>query len=129
MILCQNYIEHMLRVYTWDTGKSKHTNSPSPVSDTSCLKTIVKEYGPDEGNGDSCKLEVARDFERHTLLSEMLFVYVTCQLHIGFAITTMNKSSTKLSQVHYELLKGITKYLHEKSTGVSSTNVLLIETI
>ena len=42
-----------------------------------------------------------------------MYSYVTCRPDIGYAITTMSKFSTKPSKYHYELLKGITKYLRE----------------
>ena len=41
----------------------------------------------------------------------MMYAYVTCRPNIGYAITTMSKFSTKPSAKHYELLRGIGKYL------------------
>ena len=43
----------------------------------------------------------------------MIYAYVTCGPNIGYAITTMNKFSTKPSTSHYKLLKRIAKYLRE----------------
>ena len=49
----------------------------------------------------------------------MMYVYFTCRPDIGYAITTMSKFSTKSSQSHHMLLKGITQYLHEtKDWGI-----------
>ena len=102
----------MLRAHAWSTPKSKQTKNPSPLPD-SCLNTIFQECGPDEGTTDAYKLEVAQGFGYRTLLGEMMYAYVTCRPDIGYAITTMSKFSTKPSQRHYELLKGIATYLRE----------------
>ena len=51
-----------------------------------------------------------------------MYAYVTCRLNIGYAITTMSKFSTKPSKYHYQLLKGIAKYLQEtKKWGIKYT--------
>ena len=42
-----------------------------------------------------------------------MYTYVTCCHDIGYTITTTSKILTKPSQAHYEMLKGIVKYLHE----------------
>ena len=52
----------------------------------------------------------------------MMYAYVTCRPDIGYAITTMSKFLTKPSKLHYELLKGIAKYLREtKDWGIKYT--------
>ena len=40
-----------------------------------------------------------------------MHAYVTCRPDFGYAITVTNKFSIKLSKLHYELLKGIVRYL------------------
>ena len=76
-------------------------------------KTIYKECGPDEGTVDVFKLKLSQGFSYCTLLGEMMYAYITCHPDIGYALTTMNKFSTKPSKYHYELLKRIVKYLQE----------------
>ena len=41
----------------------------------------------------------------------MMYAYVTCRPDIGYAITIIYKFSTKPAAKHYELLRGIGKYL------------------
>ena len=56
------------------------------------------------------------------LFWKKLYAYITCRPDIGYAITTMSKFSTKPSKYHYELLKGIAKYLREtKEWGIKYT--------
>ena len=74
---------------------------------------IYKECGPNEGTVDAYKLEMSQGFGYCTFLGKMMYAYVTCRPDIGYAITTMSKFSTKPSKLHYELLKGIVKYLRE----------------
>ena len=62
---------------------------------------------------DTFKLELSQGFTYPTLLGEMMYVYVTYRPDTGYVITTMSKFSTKPSTYHYELLKGIAKYLRE----------------
>ena len=118
MISCQNYIDWMLRAHGWNNQKKKLSKNLLPLLDA-CLKTIYKECGPHEGTVDSFKLELSQGFAYCTLLGEMMYVYVACWPDIGYAITTMSKFSTKPSKYHYELLKGIVKYLWEtKEWGI-----------
>ena len=52
----------------------------------------------------------------------MMYAYVMCRPDVGYDITTMSKLSTKPFKYHYELLKGITKYLREtKDWGTKFT--------
>ena len=112
MISCQSYIDQMLRAHGWNNQKKKLSKNLSPLLDA-CLKTVYKESGLDEGTVDAFKFELSQGFAYCTLLGEMMYEYVTCQPDIGYAITTMSKFFTKPSEYHYELLKGIAKYLQE----------------
>ena len=121
MISCQSYIDRMLCTHDWNNQKKKLSKNLSPLPDA-YLKIIYKECGPDEGTVDAFKLELSQGFAYCTLLGEMMYAYVTCRPDIGYAITTMSKFSTKLSKYHYELLKGIAKYLREtKEWGIKYT--------
>ena len=121
MISCQNYIDRMLRAHGWNISKKKLSTNLSPLPDA-CLKTIYNECGPDEGTVDAYKLKLSQGFAYCTLLGEMMYAYVTCRPDIGYVITTMSKFSTKPSKYHYELLKGIAKYLRETKTwGIKYT--------
>ena len=91
-----------------------------------CLKTIIQECGPDEGTIDAFKLELSQGFRYYPFLGEMMYAHVTCQPNIGYAITTMNKFSTKPSKLHYKLLKRIVKYLREtKDWGINYTQCVV----
>ena len=110
MIPCKSYIDRMLCAHGWNNQKKKLSKNMAPLPDA-CLKTVYKECGPDEGTVDVFTLELSQGFAYRTLLGEMMYTYVTCRPDIGYAITTTNKFSTKPSKYHYELLKGIAKYL------------------
>ena len=104
----------MVRAHSWDQLPNKiydtTTKTPSPLPDK-CLNEIFAADGPDEHTPAAAKLEKEAGFAYRTLLGEMMYAYVMCRPDIGYAITTMSKFSTKPSARHYELLKGIGKYL------------------
>ena len=112
MISCQSYIDRVLHAHGWNNHKKKLSKKLSPLLDA-CLKTIYKECGPDEATVDAFKLKLSQGFAYPTLLGEMMYVYVTWCPAIDYESTTMSKFSTKPSKYHYELLKGIVKYLQE----------------
>ena len=123
MISCQSYLDRMLCAHGWNNQKKKLSKNLSPLPDA-FLKIIYKECGADEGTVDAFKLELSQGFAYRTLLGKTMYAYVTCQPDIGYAITcyaitNMSKFSTKPSKYHYELLKGIAKYLREtKEWGI-----------
>ena len=45
-----------------------------------------------------------------------MYIYITCRPDIGYAITTLSKFSSKLSAIHYKLLRGVAKYLQSTIT-------------
>ena len=112
MIPRQSYIDQMLRAHGWDPSIGKQSKNLSPLSNL-CLPTIFQKCGPDKGTIDAYKLELSQGFRYHTLLGEIIYVYVTCRPDISYAIITMRKFSTKPSKLHDKLLKGIAWYLRE----------------
>ena len=125
MISCQSYIDQMLQAHGWNNHKKKLLKNLSPLPDV-CLNIIHKECGPDEGTVDTYKLDLSQGCSYCTLLGKMMYSYVTYRPDIGYAITTMNKFSIKLSRYHYELLKGIAKYLREtKDWGIKFTQFVV----
>ena len=114
MISCENYIDRMVRAYSWENLSSKPfnfaTKMPSPLPDN-CLDKIFKESDPDEGTPVTYKIESEIDFAYRILLGKMMYTYVTCRPDIGYAVTNMSRFSTKPSALHYKYLCGIAKYL------------------
>ena len=58
-------------------------------------------------------LNCLKDLDIVPFLAKWCILMLHADLNIGYAITTMSKFSTKPSKYHYELLKGIEKYLWE----------------
>ena len=56
-------------------------------------------------------LEKKKGFNYHTLLGELMYVYITCRCDIGYAVTTLSKFSSAPTEYHYTLLKGVAIYL------------------
>ena len=56
-------------------------------------------------------LETSSKFNYQNVLGELIYLYITCRLDIGYGITTLSKFSSEPTIFHYKLLYGITKYL------------------
>ena len=56
-------------------------------------------------------MEQSKGFYHHTLLGELIYLYITCQPVIGYSVTTLSKFSFILTTFHYKLLKVVEKYL------------------
>ena len=41
-----------------------------------------------------------------------MYAYMTCQLDVGYAVTTLSKFSSTPLEYHYKLLKCLAQYLH-----------------
>ena len=113
-ISCKNYMDRMLQAHSLDTAPSKPfpwlTKTPSLFPDNT-VHEVYKECGPDKGTAAMYALELKASFDYCTLLGKMMYAYITCCPDINYAITTMPKISTKLSDLHYNYLKQVAKYL------------------
>ena len=56
-------------------------------------------------------LEQSKGFSNFTILCEFMYLYITFQLDIGYAVTNLSKFSSALTAFHSKLLKGVAKYL------------------
>ena len=72
---------------------------------------MYKETGPEEGLSAHKVLEDKMGFAYQTLLSKLMYVYITCRPDIDYSITTLSKFSRASAEYHYKLLQMIAKYL------------------
>ena len=76
-----------------------------------CIKKIYLEEGPSEGTVAHHVLEKKVGFSYRKPLSKCMYAYITCRPNIGYTITTLSKFSSAPLTYHYQLSKGVTKYL------------------
>ena len=81
---------------------------PMPLD---CIEKMYSEMGYKEGTAEHKVLEEKAGFAYCTLLGEIMYVYMTCQLDIGYTVTTLLKFSCPSSMYHYKLLKCLAQYL------------------
>ena len=83
--------------------------TPMPLD---CIEKIYREMGYKEGTAEHKVLEDKAGFAYCTLLGEIMYAYMTCQLNVGYAITTLSKFLSTPSMYHYKLLQCLFQYLH-----------------
>jgi hypothetical protein len=91
-----------------DYMKSSKPIAPIPADS---IEQLFKDVGPPENTAAHKALESTRGFSYQTLLGELMYVYITCQPDIGYAITSLSKFSSAPAVFHYKLLQGVAKYL------------------
>lgn len=122
---CPKYISHVLKTHKWDTpakNNSKWYSTPLPAD---AINAMYSHTGPDKGATKHAALANKHGFSYCTLLSELMYAYVTCRPDIGCTVITLSKFSTCLHDAHYSLLKKVAKcphatidwaFIHKKST-------------
>jgi hypothetical protein len=88
--------------------KSSKPIAPIPAD---CIEQLFKDVGPPKDTAAHKALESTRGFSYQTLLGELMYVYITFQPDIGYAITSLSKFSSAPAVFHYKLLQGVAKYL------------------
>ena len=125
-LTCEKYICRVLISHGWETGSpneqqiainSLTTDHPISPLPTDVIDNIYNDDGPAEGTPAHAVLAKKYGFKYRTLLGEIMFCYTTCRPDIGYAITTtLSKFSTHPNDVHYRMLKQVTKYLRKTIT-------------
>jgi Reverse transcriptase (RNA-dependent DNA polymerase) len=111
-ISCTTYLRRMLESHGWDTpqaNESEHTNLSSvPDSLASRIDTTA---GPLEHTVEARELAESYGFSFRSVLGELMFAYVVARPDIGYVVTRLSKFSTKPSEIHYQVLKAVCRYL------------------
>ena len=76
-------------------------------------KVYVTTHNTIEGSACHKDLEKKMGFSYHRLLGELMYAYVTCCPDIGYSICCFSKFSTCLSELHFNILKGVVIYLKQ----------------
>ena len=77
-----------------------------------CIEQKYVDKSPIENTTAHIIFKKKKMFNYYTLLGELMYVYITCCPSIGYAVTTLLEFSSALTDYHYNLLKGVAKYLH-----------------
>ena len=81
-------------------------NQMTPMP-SDCIKKMYSEMGYKEGTAQHKVLEDKAGFAYCTLLGDIMYAYMTCQLDVGYAVTTLLKFSSTPFGISYI----ITSYL------------------
>ena len=67
--------------------------------------------GPQEVISKHAILKKNLGFSYQSVLGGLMYAYVMCHPDIGYAVTTLSKFSTFLTNYHYSCLRGVVQYL------------------
>ena len=105
-ISCSGCTNHVARAHGWDTpSQCKTTLQPTAPLPEKEVGVFHKDRGPLEGSKECQQPQKQMGFACRTPLCEPLHACVTCQPDIGFAVTTMAKSSAQPTETHCKCLK------------------------
>lgn len=103
--------DHSLTMRKQEQQASMKSSKPIAPLPSDCIEQLYKETGPPEGSVKNRFLEKSIRYSYRTLLDECMYAYITCRPDIGYSVTTLSKFSCAPSAYHYQLLKGVAKYL------------------
>ena len=113
-INCSDYIDRVLTSRNWQDMHDTGTLAPLPEDSVTKMYAEVigkSGSGPREGTSEHAILEKKIGFSYQSVLGELMYVYVTCQPDIGYAVTTLSKFSSFPINYHYTCLRGVVQYL------------------
>ena len=87
--------------------------SPLPID---AIEKMYNDEGPVEGTPQHTLLAKKYGFKYRTLLGECMFCYTSCRPDIGYSITALSQFSARSNDVHFQMLKGLAKYLRKAIT-------------
>ena len=101
-ISCATYIDWLVTTHGWKEDKQikKISKTIAPISNK-VLKQVYDQKGPTEGTIEHKTLQTKACFSYQTLLSDMMYAYVTCRPDIGYTITLLLKFGLSPSEYHY----------------------------
>jgi len=80
---------------------------------------MYNSAGFPEGSAEHAELTRKHGYSYRTLLGELLYAYVSCRPDVGYSTITLSKFSTCPHDLHFSLLKKVTKYLRQtKAWGI-----------
>ena len=108
-VLYQTYLTKILKGHNWLMPNASHIKSPM-TSDSTILKSIYILTRPDNYSKTSC-LQLKIGFWYRQVISELIFVAVTCRPDILFPTILLSQYSHSPAEYHYIAVKRIFWYL------------------
>jgi hypothetical protein len=106
------YIDKILKVHGWETASPTEGHLVEPIH-PSAVRELEETIHPDT-EAESLANEKAAGFPYRSYVGKLLYAYVTCHLDSGYTMGEFLKISTIADLCHYNALKPIYCYLHEK---------------
>ena len=107
----KEYVEKILGKHGWLNDQYKTKNRPIPMrSESAYLREMEVSKGPVEEK-EKKKLETKMKFNFRQALGEVLYAMVTCRPDISMAVTKLSQYANNPSEIHYNALKNIFRYL------------------
>jgi hypothetical protein len=109
----ETYISRLLKSHGWDTPPTHESDSAfaTPLPPSAVDMIYSGAAGPAEHSEAHATLQDKHGFSYRTLLGELLYAYVTCRPDVGYDCVALSKFAHSPNDTHYQLLKGVAKYL------------------
>ena len=105
------YIVKVCENNGWENMNFSKSKPSAPISVAMAKAIIESGKGPPIKSVDGLKLEEKMGFGYLNLLGELIFACVVCCLDIAYALSLLSRYAEYLLELHYDRLKGVTKYL------------------
>ena len=108
----RTYIEKMFAKHDWIRTEPNHIhNFPTPmISDPSYQRKLETTDTPTDKEIE--RLETKFGFGYRQAIGELIYALVTCRPDISFPVIKLSQYSTRPSEIHFEAVKNIYRYLH-----------------
>lgn len=114
VLSCGKYIDRVMRTHKWNVPSADEDaagHKPTVPIPAESISSLYSTPGVPEGSKEYQELTARHGFSYRTLLGELLYAYVTCRPHIGYAVIALSKFATCPGDYHFSLLKKVAKYL------------------
>jgi hypothetical protein len=121
---CETYIDRVLRTHGWTTPSAesdRDSNKPQSPIPAGSIAALYASKGPAEGTTEHTALATKYGFGYRNLVGELMYPFVTCRPDVGYAVITLSKFLHRPHDLHFAMLKKVTKYLRcTKSWGIAT---------
>ena len=106
------YIKKIINEHSWMVEGIQQHQHPMPMTEDKEFIRKLETSDPPITEEDKVTLQVKMKFNYRQAIGELIFAMVTCRPDISFPLIKLSQYSSNPSQIHYEAVVQIFRYLH-----------------